>query len=342
MQVGLKTGTANTLTPSGLKRGTSVNHTQAVNKPGRTNDSARSDFPESPLLSTRPVRYNIQLNQQLTSVQKADSYLSRIENQLLQLRHTINGSAGRDSSAINEQANELSTLLSRREKLSGGTVDRQMNAVLEGSTKVKFSMRGVDAMLQNEESETLIFSLGGPKRELAAVHIEEDSSANQILRTLNLALGRFNVHGQMEKQQVVFSADEAQWPRLRDHLSARGEGHRYPEGQFFPVKLVAEPTLEDTVNEIVAAPATARKKAADFQQALDQVTLQRRMLTQHKENVNQRIEGMATFQDHGTALHAAELLKATIGSAGESYTLLLQVTAGQANIRSTTVKNLLG
>lgn len=343
MQVGLKPNAANLPNPSPLNRGR-VSSSQAVNKNRHAQGNTRPEFPESPLLSTQPMRYNIQLNRQLTSVQQADSYLSRVEDKLVKLQHLVSAYSPKEKvvSAIKHQAGDLSSLLARRESLSSGTVDRQLNAVLDGNTKVTFSLRGAEGLFQHSESEMLVFSLAGQQRDIAAINIAEDSSPAQIMRNLNITLGKFSVHGYFdENQRPVFSADEKMWPRLREHLSVRGEGHRYPEGQFFPVKLTAESDLEESVKVLAAKPASARQKTNDLQQALEQITVQRRLLVRHKENVQHRIEGMAGFPEPGSAVEASQLLRATLTGANNNYSSLIQVTAGQANLNVNTVKNLL-
>lgn len=87
MQVGLKTTSLTTSAPA-TGRG-SIDAPQTV---GRVNapeiTATRNAFPESALLSRRPMRYNVQLNQQLTAVQQADSYLAQTETQLLQVRQS--------------------------------------------------------------------------------------------------------------------------------------------------------------------------------------------------------------------------------------------------------------
>lgn len=344
MQVGLKSNLANTLNPSSLNRGR-VSSSQTVNQNRRLQESPRSEFPESPLLSTQPMRYNIQLNHQLTSVQQADSYLSQVENRLLHLQHSVSTNSPKENvvASVKHQAEDLVSLLSRREKLSSGTVDRQLNAVLDGNAKVYFTLRSAEGLFQHNEGEMLVFSLAGQQRDIAAINIAEESSPAQTMRTLNIGLGKFSVHGQFdENQQPVFSADEKQWSRLSEHLSVRGEGHRYPEGQFFPVKLVAETTLEDTAKELAAKPAQAKQKVGDLQRALEQVTMQRKQLTRHKESVQNRIEGMAGFPEPGSAVEASQLLRATLTGANNNYASLMQVTSGQANLNINTVKNLLG
>lgn len=47
------------------------------------------DFPESPFISSQPLRYNVQLNRQLTALQRAEGYLHTTERQVAQLQRAL-------------------------------------------------------------------------------------------------------------------------------------------------------------------------------------------------------------------------------------------------------------
>ncbi|MBP9643424.1 MAG: hypothetical protein KBE15_08090 [Budvicia sp.] len=338
MQVGLQSpnsfGTASALARGQVFRTANVGQVNAVA------DSKLTNFPDSPFISTQPLRYNVQLNEQLTSVQQADNFLRKVENHLLALRQGVST----NNSQYQKHADSLNTLLNNRNKLSGGTVDRQLNAILgEKPPQVNFSLQGINNVLQKSQQETLIFSLAGQKRDITAVTIKDDSSPQQILRSLNLGLGRFGVQGRSpDGQQVVFSVNESQWGRVSEHLSVRGEGQRYPDGVFYPVKTVAEVAPEDVINKLKTNAVPAKSQLGDIQNILEHVNGQRRQLMQHKDNVRSRIDGMATFQNDGDALQASSLLADKLSSGTQDYKTITQAIAGQANVRSLTVRNLLG
>ena len=168
MQVGLKTASLTTSAPNTTGRG-SIDAPQSV---GRVNTpeavSTRNAFPEAALLSRRPMRYNVQLNQQLTAVQQADSYLAKTETQLLQLRQSA--SRGGDSGA---QVNALQKHLTQRTQLSGGTIDRHLTVSLGQKSTVNFTLPGSEKLLSQPGGETLVFSLGGRQREMVAVALPQ-------------------------------------------------------------------------------------------------------------------------------------------------------------------------
>lgn len=85
MQVGLNT---TSLSGSGALNPSVQQHAVAQNAPVRQKLPAMaSDYPASPLITTRPQRYSVQLNDQLTTLQQADHYLGQLEQQLLDYRH---------------------------------------------------------------------------------------------------------------------------------------------------------------------------------------------------------------------------------------------------------------
>lgn len=335
MQVGLKTPTG--ISPSPLQGG-NVSKSGAVTPTVPVQNRTQQEFPDSPLISTRPVRYNVLLNEQLTAVQQADVYLRNVESQLLQLRHAVDDR--KESGTLAQRSESVNNLIENRQNLSGGTVDRQFKVSVEGKTRIGFVLPDVQALLQSTEEETLIFSLGGQKRELTAVKIDAGSSPDKIVRRLNLGLGRWDVHAQIDAQQnVTFSAGESRWERLSTQLSVKGEGIRYPADQFYPLKPLASADLVDKVQDIAARPAV---RSGDLDSVLEQVTQQRRRLIQSKDLVRQKIESMATFSESGSALMAAAQLKERLAGAAGEYSTLSQALSAQANVRPQTVKNLLG
>lgn len=336
MQVGLKTASLTTSAPATTGRG-SIDAPRSV---GRVNApdavSSRHAFPESALLSRRPMRYNVQLNQQLTAVQQADSYLAKTETQLLQLRQSA--VRGGDVSA---QTQALQKHLSRRTQLSGGTVDRHLTASLEQKNRVNFTLPGSDALLNASGGETLVFSLGGTRREMVAVALPEEATPRQALTTLNVGLGRLGIHAsQTEGGKLLFSVDESRWARVSQQFTVRGEGQRYPADAF----TLLAPQAESANSEEVLALSTRREREGQMklQDTLDHITGQRSRLRQHQDRVSARINDMATVYSPAQALETSRSLGDALAQSGSRFSTLSQALGAQANVRLATVKNLLG
>lgn len=336
MQVGLKTGSLTTSAPANAGRGT-IGAPQTV---GRVNTpdtvTNRSAFPEAALLSRRPMRYNVQLNQQLTAVQQADSYLAKTETQLLQLRQSA--TRGGDASA---QTQALQKHLARRTQLSGGTVDRHLTASLEQKSTVNFTLPGSEKLLSQPGGETLVFSLGGRQREMAAVVLPEEATPRQTLLKLNVGLGRLGIHAaQAGGGKLIFSVDESRWDRVSQQLTVRGEGQHYPADAF----TLLAPQAESASSDEVLALSTRREREGQMklQTTLDHITSQRSRLRQQQERVSSRINDMATVYSPQQALETSRGLSEALARSGSSYSALSQALGTQANVHLSTVKNLLG
>ena len=335
MQVGLKTSSLTTSAPSTTGRGT-IDAPQTVSRV-RTPEavSPRSAFPESALLSRRPMRYNVQLNQQLTAVQQADSYLAQTETQLLQLRQ----SSQRGDASM--QASALEKHLTRRTQLSGGTVDRHLNASLEQKSTVKFTLPGSEKLLNGAQGETLVFSLGGRQREMSAVSLPAEASPRQTLTRLNVGLGRLGIHAsQSSNGQLLFSVDEARWERVSQQLTVRGEGERFPADAFTVLTPKAENASSDEMLSLTAG--REREGATKLQNTLEHITRQRSRLRQQQDRVALRIDDMSTVYNPQQALETAQGLGEALANGAKNFSTLAQALGAQANVRLATVKNLLG
>ncbi|MGK8934500.1 hypothetical protein ACRS85_17415 [Pluralibacter gergoviae] len=333
MHVGLNT--SSTSTASALRRA-GVSAPQASERSADVQSTpSRSAFPEAGLLSRRPLRYNVQLNHQLTAVQRADDYLAQTETRLLLLRQA----AG--ANEMQRQASALQMHIEQRGALSGGTIDRQLTAALQKQSGVRFTLPGIEPLLANPGGETLLFALGGRERQLAAVALPQEGTARQILTQLNTGLGRLGIHGALDGQgQLVFSAAEAGWDRISQQLSVRGEGHNYPADAFTLLAPQAEASSSEGLVEQLRrrepiGPAAVRK-------TLDHLTAQRSQLRQQQDRVAARIADMAASLTPQQAQESAAALGQSLGNSAGHYLRLSTALGAQANVHPATVKNLLG
>ncbi len=108
-----------------------------VSSVANSNTRHNASFPDAPLISAQPLRYNVQLNQQLTRVQQADHFLQATESQLLKVSHALSRRGERQQALA--QTSALQSLLAQRQTLSGGSVNRQLQVTLEGKSQVEFS-----------------------------------------------------------------------------------------------------------------------------------------------------------------------------------------------------------
>lgn len=297
-----------------------------------------TSFPDAPLISSQPLRYNVQLNQQLTRVQQAEHFLQATENQLLKVSHALNRRGDRQT-ALAETAS-LQSLLAKRQSLSGGSVNRQLQVTLEGKSQVNFQLRDGQSLLNNPQPEVLTFSLAGQQREISAAAIAAESTPQQTLISLNQALGKWGIHGKLDAQrEVQFQVDEQQWSRVNQHLSVQGGGERYPQSQFFPIKPQAESTLEDDVARVLANPAQLESLHSTLENTLEQVTRQRKQLVRTKSLVQQRVDSMENLSSQQARSMVQDVVQQL---AHPEYRNLADALNAQATVPRATVKNVLG
>lgn len=308
----------------------------AVSSGPLSSQKTAATYPDRPLISSEPLRYNVQLNQQLTAVQQASGFLVETEKQVLQLNHLITRRAA--GGELVKQAQVLQQLLAKREQLSAGTVDRQLQLSLQSKPTVNFSLQDGAALLHDDRPEVLTFSLAGRQRALSAAELDGSSPQQNLLR-LNQALGKWGIHGRLNGRQLNFEVGEQRWAEVSQHLSVQGGGERYPQGQFYPLKPQVESSLEETLQQLVRTPASAGSLLGSLEQSLETVTRQRRTLQVTRNRVQQRIDSMATFNGPSSALQAAEDLASQLQKADFSVTS--QALAGQANVRGARVRNVL-
>lgn len=333
MNVGLNTSPASTA--SALARGTLDPAQPAARSAAVAASESRSAFPEAALLSRRPLRYNVQLNQQLTAVQQADDYLAQAETRLLLLRQAAS------PAEKSRQSGGLAQHLEGRNRLSGGTVDRHLSATPQQHNSVSFALPGSEALLNNPGGETLLFALGGRDRQLAAVTLPEEGLPRQVLTRLNTGLGRLGIHArQTAAGELTFSVAEAGWERVSQHLSVRGEGHNYPADAF----TLLAPRAEDAQADALAQQLRRGEApgAAVTRGVLEHITAQRGQLRQQQSRVAARLEDMATALTPARARESAAALGQTLSRAAGQFQTLATALGAQANVHPATVKNLLG
>lgn len=339
MQVGLNQAGFSLPAPRNAK---GVTDTPAIReKASQRSRHGDNRFPESPLISTRPLRYNVQLNQQLTTVQQADNYLSQVESQLLQLRYVASHRTQRGEVA-HTAGQALSTLLVERSTMSAGTVNRHLAFNPEQTAQVTFTLPAAQRLLQSDEGETLIFSLAGQRRDMAAVSLEAGATPRQDVLRLNQGLGRFGVYANLDNQQtLVFSVDEADWLQLSSQLSVRGEGKRFSANEFTALLARPEPAVTDALAQLAQNPGQIREFDQDIQKALEQLTQQRGQLFNHQDNVRRRINEMGSQYQPAEALGHAQALRVHLQNSHQDYPTTARALGAQANLRQSTVNNLL-
>ncbi len=297
---------------------------------------ANTDYPASPLISARPQRYSVQLNDQLTCLQEADSYLGKLEQQLLDYRHQ----SRRGGEAAKAQKQALQSLLEKRPQLSAGTVDNQLRPVLQGEARVNFLAPQISHAIQQQGEESLLFSASKDKEQLlAAVHVDEDMDPRQYRATMNNALRRVGIQSHIDKGEVHFSTHEDNWSQLQTSLSAIGGGKRFSAGSATAIMTTSLPTQSDNLLKALNTPGA--RLSSTLQHTLESIGQSREQLATQQEKARQMIDGMARYSQSQSAEQASQALAKMLNRASHNYQTLAEAVNGQASLSSLTVRSLL-
>ncbi|KAB8062113.1 hypothetical protein GCN74_02705 [Janthinobacterium sp. FT14W] len=189
---------------------------------------------------------------------------------------------------VEARVRQFSNTWRQRASASGGTLDAQLSYSSPQAAQQQFSIRGLTmASLQEGPQEVLAFSVGGANQALRSVNIEPGLSESEIVSRFDRALMPSGISVKRgENGELVFSTPEANWNNVRDSLSVRGSGVRYPTGQMSRVRTDAEPAaiapeewntgdveaLRATLQQVVQALAQLQAARSSVSLALAQAT----------------------------------------------------------------------
>ncbi len=314
-----------------------INRQPAVNRVVDRTGRTSASFPDSPLITVKPLRYNTHLNRQITRIQMAEGFLNQVEDSVINLKYAISHRSGQ--SEINTHADVLDRLLSARRKYSAGTVDRQLRVSVDDEARVRFQLDDYLKILSDPRPEVLTFSLAGAKREISAVVLPADNTVNNNLLRLNRGLGRWGISATLQQHEVQFEVSERNWERVSQQLSIKGEGERFPAGLFYPVKPQAEPALEDHIQQFKRFPSRGSKLLPQLEMALNNLTSQRRVIFQKRSRIDERIASMATFDNDQAVKDSVKMMARLLR--GGSFSHINQALQAQANVPVSRVRNVL-
>lgn len=217
-----------------------TSRSSGVAAPGRDTAQQPSVYP---LAGDRVVGLREGFNRQASALQQSRAFIERAQVLLKDVKKGAGDVlAGPQASGrgVQQQVQRFADFWQTRPVATDGTVDGALQLVGAGEARQGFRLRGLDSpTVAAGGAERLQFSVGG--RLSAAVSIEPGLSPRVIGRRLDLALAPLGVRVAADSEGVLqFSATEADWPAVRDSLQVKGEGRRYPTGQFSRVRIDAD------------------------------------------------------------------------------------------------------
>jgi len=235
--------------------------------------------------------WDYQLQGEISNAQQTLDYLERSSSQLQALKSELAAKLaarqGREGQ-VEARVRQFSNTWRQRASASAGSLDAQLGYTSPQSAQQQFSIRGLTmASLQEGPQEVLAFSVGGANQALRSVNIEPGLSESEIVSRFDRALMPSGIGVKLgENGELVFSTSEAAWANVRDSLSVRGSGIRYPTGQMSRVRTDAEPAaiapeewqtgdveaLRATLQQVVQALAQLQAARSSVSLALAQAT----------------------------------------------------------------------
>ncbi|WP_332673135.1 hypothetical protein [Aromatoleum sp.] len=182
-----------------------------------------------------------ELNRSVAGAQQALDFLDALASRLHAVKGELSRALSRSEPAAGPALDALGEFVRQRNAMTSGSLDGHLRLVAPGEARQGFAVRGLDrAALVSGTRETLTFAVGG-RRDLPVV-IDPELPPQAMIRRLDAALTPVGVRVASDAAgEPKFSARETDWPQLRDGFAVRGEGRRFPAGEFNRVALDADP-----------------------------------------------------------------------------------------------------
>ncbi|MDB6002032.1 MAG: hypothetical protein JWP52_3731 [Rhizobacter sp.] len=258
------------------------------------NDTAApaADAPTPKPSSLRPARgADRPTHRDTSSAQQALAYVERMAAHLQDLKASLTRKMAQpqhDEPSLADDLRAVADQWSNRSKATGGALDSQLHYSGPDSARQSFTVRGLDASaLASPERETLSFTVGNGNRTVMSTTFEPGSTAKENTQKLDRALAASGVRVKQGSQgEPVFDVAESAWPDVRDSMSVKGGGFRFPAGQLNKVRTLPQgdamtpqtwqsetASVRRTLQEVTQALDRIRQVAAKLHKVLDEAAL---------------------------------------------------------------------
>lgn len=296
----------------------------------------------------KSASFNIQLNQQLSSMQSAESYLGELAGRLGQLKlslgRELSSAQGVDRQGVKQQVREVNELLAQRSERSGQSLDATLKLRLHEPVRARFTLQGLESIadVQRAGRETLLFSGGRKLAEPAAVVLDEQMSEQQILRRFNASLGSAGIRAELEQGGALkFSAREQDWQQLKGQLAVQGEGKLFPKGQVTRLSSEEDQLIKLSDDAQVDNQRELRRMLDNVINSLDKISALREQLRHRQDEIREFLARQADQNEQQWAMDYAGSVFNLMRENGASYAQVTQTVVAQANLSRFTVVSLL-
>lgn len=308
------------------------------------------ETPRNESLPRQSSTYGLQLNQQLSAMQSASSYLSQVHSRLSQLKLKLGrqlGAPSQDASEMDgarEALKKVNAILQQRGRLDDNVIDPAFQLKLTEPVRVRFSLQGLESIdrIQNAGQETLVFTAGRQLPEPLAVVLDEGLNDEQVLRRFNVSLGQAGLRAELDNEGLLrFSARESDWAALRDQLAVRGEGKLFAKDSFARVESAEDGLLGLPSDSQLDSPGEMRAILDSVIAALDRIASLREQIREREADIRQFLrEQLDGDEQQWAQNYLGSLLKVLRSGAG-SYIAQSQIIVSQANLNRFSVVSLL-
>ncbi len=292
--------------------------------------------------------FGLQLNQQLTTMQSASSYLAQLSATLVPLKLSLSRELGnariQDREGVDAQLGELRSLLEQRNSRSAGSLDGQLNLHLTEPVRARFSLPGLESLqtLQQAGRESLLFSIGRSSQEPLAVVLDEGLSEEQILRRFNVGLAPAGIRSELTTDgALIFSAREADWQAVREHLRVKGEGVLFAAQRFTELQPVESQMLQPQALEQLEEPREVRRMLDTVVKALDHIQELGEQLRLRQDEIRSFLARQLGEDEQRWAGDYVTAVYNLMRKSSSSYTSVSDTLVAQATISRFTVISLL-
>jgi hypothetical protein len=312
---------------------------------GRTPESRTAEqYP-----NVKETGFTLQLNQQLSSMQSAEQYLSELASRLAALKLNISRrlsspQAANERESIERTLQQVNTLLEQRSKRSGESLDATLKLRLNEPLRNRFSVQGLGSVeaIQRSGKETLLFSAGRSLPEPVAVVLEDGMSEEQILRRFNSSLGQAGIRTELSAEGTLkFSVPEQSWQILKEQLRVQGEGKLFPKGAFNPVTSHADGLPPFSIDLEQDSARELRQLLDSVVATLDRVGKLREQLSQRQADVREFLARQENLDEQQWALSFASVVFNRHARTSVSYATQSQTVVAQAQLTRFAVVSLL-
>ncbi|MEN0106508.1 MAG: hypothetical protein AAGC84_08790 [Pseudomonas sp.] len=311
-------------------------------------EPAATPAPAAERTRSKGASFNLQLNQQLSSMQSAESYLDELSSRLRQLKlnlsREISAAQGADKQGLQQAMQQVNQLLAERAERSGGTLDSTLKLRLNEPLRSRFSLNGLDSLgaIQDSGKETLLFSVGRQSSEPIAVVLDNGMSSEQVLRRFNVSLGQVGIRAELgQSGELKFSARESDWQTLKPQLAVQGEGKLFAKGSYQPVQSDDDQLFNFPAEVSANSQRELRRVLDSVVAALDKVGAIRDQLSHRQQEIRDFLARQADNDEKQWAADYASSAFNMVNRSPASYAAVTQTVVAQANISRFAVVSLL-